>query len=245
MKKVSLVLAMLVLGGPVSAHAGWQDWLSSLSPAAKNATLNQTPAAGAVKELLTLAVNQATTQLAKPGGYANNAVTQIAMPEKLKMLDSAFRKVGFGQQIDAFKLSMNRAAEKAAPQARDVLIESVSNLSVADAEQIFKGGPTAATDFFSKSSRPELKKLYEPIVRQKMQETSVGQTYQALQDKVKQIPLMSKTTFPQIEPYVVDQSLDGLFKVMAEKEKQVRANPGQVAGDALKKILIKYAPATN
>jgi hypothetical protein len=238
---------MGVLGGAVAAQAGWQDWLKSTATSAggKDLTLNQTPAAGAVKELLKIGINQAATQLGKAGGYADNPAIRIPMPEKLKMLDSTLRKVGMAPQLDAFELNMNRAAEKAAPQARDVLIESLANMSVTDAEQLFKGGPTAATDFFNKTSRPELKKIYEPIVRQKMQETTVGQTYQQIQGRLGQLPLFNKIQLPQIEPYVVDKSLDGMFKVMAEKEKAVRANPKQVASDTLKNILLKYAPTTN
>lgn len=241
LKTVSLT-ALLATAGAASAQAGWQDWLSSVTSANKSTTLNQTPAAGAVKELLKLGIDQATTQLGKAGGYANNPAIQLAMPEKLKPFESVLRKAGAGPQVDAFVLNMNRAAEKAAPQAKAVFVESLANMSVADAEALFKGGPTAATDFFNKTSRPELKKLYEPIVKQKMQETSVGQTYQALQDKFKQIPLVSKLSLPQIEPYVVDKSLDGMFKIMAEKEKQVRENPKQVASEALKSMLLKYAP---
>lgn len=242
---VGIAAVGIALTASATAQAAWQDWLKSTASAGKTATLNDTPAAGAVKELLKVAVNQATSQLGKAGGYADNPAVQLVMPEKLKAFDSVLRKVGMGPQLDAFKLGMNRAAEKAAPQARDVLIETLANMSVNDAEAIFKGGPTAATDFFNKASRPELKKVYEPIVRQKMQETAVGQTYEALQNRFKQMPMMSKLTLPQIEPYVVDKSLDGLFKVMAEKEKAVRENPKQVASDALKNILLKYAPQTN
>lgn len=244
MKRSVRVLVFLAAGlaAAPAARAGWQDWLSSAVSGNKTTTLNQTPAAGAVKELLKIGVNQAAAQLGKAGGYADNPAIRIAMPEKLRTFESVLRKVGAGQQVDSFLLNMNRAAEKAAPQARDVFIESLANMSVADAEALFKGGPTAATDFFDKTSRPELKKLYEPIVKQKMQETAVGQTYQALQDRFKQIPLMAKLPLPQIEPYVVDKSLDGLFKVMGEKEKQVRENPKQVASDALKNILLKYQP---
>ncbi len=248
MKKVVLAAAVAVgiFGGAVQAQAGWQDWLKSAAgTGGKDVTLNQTPAAGAVKELLKLGINQAATQLSKAGGYADNPAIRIPMPEKLKMLDSTLRKVGMAPQLDAFELNMNRAAEKAAPQARDVLIESLANMSVTDAEQLFKGGPTAATDFFNKTSRPELKKVYEPIVKQKMQETAVGQTYQQIQSRLGQLPLFNKIQLPQIEPYVVDKSLDGMFKVMAEKEKAVRANPKQVASDTLKNILLKYAPATS
>ncbi len=242
MLKAVLVAGVAVTVGSAAAQAGWQDWLKTAASSNKSTTLNDTPAAGAVKELLKIGIDQATTQLGKAGGYANNKAIQIPMPEKLKPFESMLRKVGAGPQVDAFVLNMNRAAEKAAPQAKAVFIESLANMSVADAEALFKGGPTAATDFFNKTSRPELKKLYEPIVKQKMQETAVGQTYENLQNRFKQIPLMSKLTLPQIEPYVVDKSLDGMFKVMAEKEKYVRENPKQVASDALKNILIKYAP---
>ncbi len=244
---IFLVTAVVIAAASAAAPAlaGWQDWLSTAASANKSTTLNQTPAAGALKELLKIGVNQAAAQLGKAGGYADNPAIRIPMPEKLKAFESVLRKVGAGPQVDAFVLNMNRAAEKAAPQARDVFIESLANMSVTDAEALFKGGPTAATDFFNKTSRPELKKLYEPIVKQKMQETAVGQTYQTLQNRFKQIPMMSKLTLPQIEPYVVDRSLDGLFKVMGEKEKQVRENPKQVASDALKNILIKYQNPAN
>lgn len=244
MKKLFLAVFFMVCAAS-PAQAGWQDWLTSLSSANKSTTLNQTPAAGAVKELLKIGVNQAAAQVSKVGGYADNPAIRIPMPEKLKTFESVLRKVGAGQQVDDFILGMNRSAEKAAPQARDVFIESLANMSVADAEALFKGGPTAATEFFDKTSRPELKKVYEPIVRQKMQETAAGRMYQDLQNRFKQVPLMSKVQLPQIEPYVVDKSLDGLFKVMAEKERQVRANPTQVASDALKNILLKYQNPTN
>ncbi len=243
--RATMVAITVSFVGAGAAHAGWQDWLSTLTSANKSTTLNQTPAAGAVKELLKIGINQAAAQVSKVGGYADNPAIRIPMPEKLKMFETVLRKVGAGPQVDEFVLNMNRSAEKAAPQARDVFIESLANMSVADAETLFKGGPTAATEFFDKTSRPELIKVYTPIVQKKMQETAVGQMYQNLQDRFKQVPLMSKMSLPQIEPYVVNKSLDGLFKVMAEKEQQVRANPAGVASDALKNIILKYQNPTS
>lgn len=238
----SVLLAAALLIAP-RAEAGWGEWWSSLTSAGRNATLNQAPAAGQVKELLKLLVDQSVGQLGRAGGYAKNAAVQVDLPDKLKSFEGFLRKAGLGTELDALRLEMNRAAEKAAPKAKEVFVESLSNLSVADAEAIFKGGPTAATDFLAQTSRADLQKLYEPIVRQKMKETSVVQMYEGLQAQLRKLPMMSGMTLPALEPYVVNQSLDGIFRVMSEKEKALRENPTQVASAALQKVLLKYAPA--
>ncbi len=172
----------------------------------------------------------------KQDGYFKNEAIKILMPEKLKAADAFLRKVGMGSQMDQLVLSMNRAAEAAAPQAKSIFIDAISKMSIQDVQQIYKGGDTAATQYFQSKTTPELTKLFKPVIEKTMNQNQVSSLYQGIAGKYNALPTSKVFPAPKIEDYVTSQSLNGLFKVLGEQEKAIRQDPSARVTQLLKDV---------
>jgi hypothetical protein len=152
------------------------------------------------------------------------------------MMEGLLRKVGMGPKIDELILAMNRSAEAAAPQAKEIFINALMKTSLQDAEALLKGGDTAATDYFRKTTSADLTRLYRPIVEKNMSQYAVGKQYQMLASKYQSLPFAAKLPLPSIEDYTVQKSLDGLFLVLGQQEKEIRSNPQAQATALLREV---------
>ena len=130
---------------------------------------------------------------------------------------------------------MNRAAETAAAEATPVFIDAVKSMSFADAKDILKGNDTAATDYFRDATRKELTGRYQPIVRKAMDSVGAVQAFEDLQSRYNDLPFTPDLNY-QIEDYVVEQALDGLFNVLASEEKKIRENPAARTTELLRRV---------
>lgn len=230
---------ILVVIGLFCATAGYSaDWSSVLSGLGvnKQTTLGSTKLGQGLKEALRVGIDKTVQLAGKQDGYFANQAIKILMPEKLKPVEGMLRKIGMGSKMDEFILSMNRAAESAAPYARDIFIDAITNMSIEDAEALMKGGDTAATAYFQKKTSARLAQVYKPIVTKTMSQYGVSNQYQAIIGKYQSIPFASKFPAPSIEDYTVQKSLDGLFLTLGEQEKQIRQNPAARTTDLLKTV---------
>lgn len=208
-------------------------------------TLNTTPkttsgSSGKVdlglKEALNVGFKNTITYLGKKDGYFGNAAVKILLPEKIRKLEPGLRGIGYGPQIDEFTLSMNRAAEKAAPLAADIFSQAITDMSFDDANKILRGGNTAATDYLKKKTYNKLLEKFQPEVRKTMSEYKVNQKYEALNVKAQKLPLVGQTLNLDVNHYVSSKALDGLFLVLAKEETNIRTNPKARVTDLLKEV---------
>ncbi len=133
--------------------------------------------------------------------------------------------MGYGPQVDDFVLSMNRAAEKAAPLAKQIFWDAIGEISFDDARKILSGPDTAATQYFRNKTTEKLTTAFKPVVEKSMNEVGVTRQYKELMGKYQTIPFVKGETF-DIDSYVTSQALNGLFHVVAEEEKKsVRTRP--------------------
>ena len=140
----------------------------------------QSDAAGGLKEALTTGTAAAVNLLGKPGGYSSNPAVKILLPQKLRVVETALRGMGYGSQIDKFVLSMNNAAESAAPKAQPIFVNAIQGMSFTDAQQIVSRGGHSATDYLQRKTTPDLTKAFTPIVKQTMEQNSVTKQYNDL-----------------------------------------------------------------
>lgn len=157
------------------------------------------------------------------------------MPEKLRMVEKGMRVAGFGPKVDELVLSMNRAAEKAAPLAKDIFIKAILEMSFDDARKIFTGGDTSATNFFKAKTSDRLAAAFTPIVEKSMNQVGVVQQYDQFMGMARQIPFL-KTQSLDIHQYVVAKALDGLFIVLSQEERNIRNNPAARVTQLLKDV---------
>ncbi|PJB36345.1 MAG: DUF4197 domain-containing protein [Deltaproteobacteria bacterium CG_4_9_14_3_um_filter_51_14] len=191
-----------------------------------------------LKEALRIGTQNAVAIVSKPGGYLKNEAIKILVPPSVKKAEGVLRTFGYGEQLDAFEESMNKAAEKAAPLARDVFLKSLKEMSVDDAEAILKGDDTAATRYFKEKTFNPLSEQFKPFVKQSMQAVGVTKKYMDLEDAVKKVPFADTMSF-NLDDYVTKGALDGLFTMLGEEEKKIRNDPGARVTDVLKEVFGK------
>ena len=201
---------------------------------AKDSLGNDKIAAG-LKEALQVGATNAVALTGKPDGFFKNEAIKILLPDKVRGLEKGLRAVGMGQKVDEFELSMNRAAEKAAPAAKDILVGAIQQMTLEDGRKILTGGDTAATEYFKSKTVATLTTAFRPIVEKAMEETGVSKQYKQLAGGATSLPFMKKDSF-SIEEYVVSKSLDGLFHMLGEEERKIRKDPAARSTSLLKEV---------
>jgi Protein of unknown function (DUF4197) len=220
------MLTLLVAARPVPAQIG--DLLKQLPqiPGGTPSTgsLGEVKIGQGLKEALQVSTANAVSLTGRTDGYFKNEAIKILMPDSMKTVDRGLRTVGYGPQLDELVLSMNRAAEQAAPAAKNIFWNAIGDMSIDDATKILNGGNTAATDYFKGKTTPQLTTAFTPVVEKSMSQVGVTQQYEQLLGRAKAIPFLNTESY-DINHYVVSKSLDGLFHVVGEQEAQIRANP--------------------
>lgn len=192
-------------------------------------------AGAGLKEALQIGTANAVSLTGRTDGYFANEAIRIAMPEKLRMVEKGLRAVGYGPKVDEFVLSMNRAAERAAPAAKDIFVAAIREMSFDDARRILQGGDTAATDYFRDRTSDRLRASFRPIVEKSMAQSGVTQRYDELVGRYRSVPFAGAVSF-DLDGYVVDRALAGLFYMVAQQEKDIRTNPGARVTDLLRNV---------
>ena len=198
-------------------------------------SLSDTQIASGLKEALSVGTQKAVKEVAKPGGYLDNNAIKILLPPSLRPVETALRAVGQGPKIDDFVASMNHAAESAAPEAAGIFGDAVKQMTIEDARKLLNGGNTSITDYFKSKTSAQLATAFRPHVEAAMSANGVSQKYEALAGKAPQLPFMSSSKL-DINTYVVNKALDGLFYMLGQQEKQIRTNPAARSTDLLKKV---------
>jgi len=177
----------------------------------------------------------AVASLGRPDGFWANPKVRISLPEHLQRARTALKFMGKGDEVDALELAVNRAAEQAVPQAKTLLTNAVKSISVDDAKQILRGGDDSVTQFFKAKTATELSERFLPIVRRVTDRSGLAQQYNALAGQGVSIGLI-KPEQATIERYVTQKALDGLYTMIAEEEKKIRANPVAAGSDIIRRV---------
>ena len=197
--------------------------------------LSQTDATGGLKDALTQGAQLAVKQLGTPGGFSNNPDVKIGLPGKLGKVASKMKQFGMGDQVDELETSMNQAAEAAVVQAQPILVNAVKNMSVSDAKGILSGGNDSATQYLNKSSREQIRAKFLPIVKQATDKVGLAQKYNAFAGQAATFGVLDAKS-SNIENYVTEQALDGLFEMIGKQEATIRQNPAAAATSLAKKV---------
>ena len=200
-----------------------------------NASLSDTKIASGLKEALSVGTKKAVQQVDKPGGYLDNQAIKILLPKSLQPAEGLLRGAGQGPRIDGFVTSMNHAAESAAPAAEQIFADAVTAMTIDDARKLLNGGDTSITDYFKAKTSTQLSTAFRPPVEKAMAANDVTQQYQTLVGNVPQMPFMKSSSL-DINTYVVNQALNGLFYMLGQQEKEIRHNPAARTTGLLKEV---------
>jgi hypothetical protein len=207
-----------------------------LAPAwARAAGLTEGDAAGGVRAALERGAAAAVDMLGRSDGFLGNPQVRIPLPRFLNDAAKLLKATGQGKKVDDLVTAMNRAAESAVPQARPLLVNAIRNLSVEDALKIVRGSDTAVTEFFSGKTRTPLGEKFLPVVTKATEKVQLAERYNAVASKAAGLGLV-KGEDANVQQYVTTRALDGLFLMIGEEEKKIRANPLQSGSAILKKV---------
>ena len=238
------LLALLLLAS-AAAHALNFDSLKSLggkvlksgqdAPVSSQA-LPESDVISALKQALGIAVDRGIDFLGQPGGYLNTPEVRIPLPDELELAGKALRAIGQDEIVDNFVATMNTAAEEAVPVTIDIFTQAIKDMTFDDAQQILDGPDDAATQYFERTSTDELTELIRPIVADAMQQTGVTSAYSSLTRTVASAAPMVGANVQDLEGYVTQKALDGLFYMVAQEEAKIRNEPLEWSTDILKKV---------
>jgi hypothetical protein len=210
-------------------------WLAGSAYALSLADLSGQEAGGGLKEALTQGASKAVDQLGKSDGFLGNPKVRIPLPGYMEKAEGLMRGLGMGKQADELITAMNRAAEAAVPEAKKLLVDAVKQMSVEDAKGILAGGNDAGTQYFKQKTEGPLGQKFLPIVQKAIAKVKLKDTYEKFAKKGAKFGLV-KEKDTQLENYVTEKALDGLYLMIAEEEKAIRENPVGAAGNLAKKV---------
>jgi len=181
-------------------------------------------AASGLKAALERGSSVAVARLGRTDGFLGNPQVKIPLPESMQRAEKLMRRFGMGNQADELILTMNRAAEAAVPEAKQLFVDSVRKMSVQDAKGILQGGETAGTEYFRRSTEGQLRQRFLPIVQRATEKVGLVQQYNNYAEKGAALGLVDRED-ANLDHYVTQKALDGLFLVVAEEEQKIRKDP--------------------
>lgn len=209
--------------------------LSFSAMALSVADLSNQETAGGLKDALIQGAGTAVGKLGVTDGFLGNPKVKIPLPDSLKKAEKAMRMFGMGKQADDLVVRMNRAAEAAVPEAKTLLVDAVKKMSLQDAKGILTGGDDAATQYFKKTTSPQLTDKFLPIVKKATEDVALAQQYNKFAKAGAKFGLV-KEDQTNLEQYVTQKALDGLYLMMAEEEKAIRKDPLAASSSLVKKV---------
>ncbi len=255
---LGLILAAAVLPAAAAGSSQFKDLLDKVkqsthtsSSAALGSNLPSSDIAAGLKEALAKGTTNAINSLGRNGGFWNNSKVRIPLPGKLEQAGKLARQLGQGAKVDAFELSMNRAAEKAVPQVAQIFGDAIRKMTLSDARGILTGGDHAATDYFRRVAGDALTARIHPIVARATDSVGVTQKYKSFTSGNSGGSLGGVLgslgalgggksnkggSALDLDDYVTAKTLDGLFTTIGEQEQSIRHNPGARSTELLKRV---------
>jgi hypothetical protein len=235
--RTAMLTIAIALSCSLPATAQLDDILKKAGDALNNrdtSTLSDDKITAGLKQALSISTTKAVAITGKPDGFLKNSAIKILLPPKLQTVGRGMRMLGMGARVDELETGMNRAAEQATPQAKQIFLTALKRMTFDDARHILTGSDTAATEYFKRSSSADLTTAFSPIVHASLEKVGVVQQY----DRLLQSAPGGSTLASEfdLDKYVVGKTLDGLFYELGEEEKKIRKNPAAQTTALLKEV---------
>ncbi|MFT6556727.1 DUF4197 domain-containing protein [Sneathiella sp.] len=188
-----------------------------------------------LKEALKVGTDTVVGQIGAEGGYNQDPAIHIPLPEKMQQAQKYLRKFGLSAMADDVEARLNKGAEAAAPKTKELIVKAINDMTLKDAEEIYKGADDAATQYFRKVATADLKETVRPVIEQSLQDVGALKAYDALISEYKQIPLVPNIQSDLTE-HATDLALEGLFHYLAKEEAAIRNNPVKRTTEILQSV---------
>lgn len=197
---------------------------------------SQTEIGGALKEALQIGISAGTDRLSLQNGFLGNAAVKLLFPPEARKVEKALRGIGMNKACDDFILSLNRAAELAAKEAKPIFISALKEMSIQDATNILLGDQNnAATTYFQRVTSKALEAKFSPVIQNSLNKTEATKYWTDLSTRYNQIPLVGKVN-TDLTSYATQKAMEGLFFEIAQEELKIRQNSGLRSSPLLKKV---------
>ena len=190
---------------------------------------------GGLKEALNNGISKQVTKLTATDGFYKNEAVKILLPDELKKVDSGLRKIGLSSLADEGLKVLNRAAENAVKEATPIFVDAVVNMSFSDATTILMGNESAATQYLENSTSTALYGKFNPVIQNSFRKVGADKVWSNIITKYNSIPLVKKVN-PDLTDYVTNQAMQGVFKMIAVEEKNIRTNLSSRTSPLLQKV---------
>jgi len=229
--------AIVLMLAPVTGHGQYPISIKQVIDPLKGG-LTEGDATAGIREALVKGTGESVKIVSVVNGYLGNPQIKIPFPQEAKEVENKLRALGFGAQVDEVIVSINRAAEDAAKSAEPVFVAAIKGMSIADAINIVKGSQDAATRYLERTTSPELKAKFSPIVKASLDKVDATRLWAAVIGQYNQIPFVKKQN-PDLVAYATDKAIAGLFVMVAKEEAKIRQNPAAQTTELLRKVFGK------
>ena len=239
MKSILIIISILtapLLGSSQSFLNQIKDQVNSaVGGSSQGSNLTNDEVIRGLKEALNVGTNNATGKAARTDGFFKNPSIKIPFPPEARMVESTAKSVGMSSQVDNFVKTMNRAAEEASKEAAPIFINAVRTMTITDGLSILRGGNGAATNYLKNRTTAELTNKFSPIVKRAINKVHLTRYWKPIITKYNKIPGVRRQN-PDLDRYVTERALQGLFKLIADEENKIRKDPAARVSDILRKV---------
>jgi hypothetical protein len=232
-----VILALFMLLSGCASQAQFNSNLGKILGGIQNSggQLTESDIVSGLKEALTVGIGNGSAEASRLDGYFKNELIKIAVPPEAQKVAETLRRMGLGDEVDRFTLSLNRAAEDAAKKSKPIFVKAITSMTITDALGILKGQDDAATQYLKRTTNQDLFKTFFPVVDSTLNLNKATQYYADLVNTYNQIPLVKKVN-PNLKEYATQKAIDGLYVLIAEEEKKIRKDPVARVSDVLKRV---------
>lgn len=203
---------------------------------ATTGNLSETEVSNGLKEALQKGIATGVATASKEDGFLGNDLIRIGLPDEVASVETTLRKIGLGSEVDRVITTINRGAEEAAKEAKPIFVNAIKQLTIQDAWNILKGEDDAATQFLQRTTSDQLVALFKPHVQASLNEVGATRYYGDLVNSYNTFPTTKKKLDPDLNAYVTQKAIDGLFKLIAQEEKAIRENPLERTSSLLQRV---------
>lgn len=232
---VTLIVLLVGISSTYAQFGKLVDKAKSAVTVAPAGSANPTEIASALKQALELGATKSADLLSKENGFFGNQAIKVLFPPEALKAEATLRKLGLHKMCDDAILSLNRAAEDAAKEAKPIFVSAVKNMTVKDATNILMGSKDAATNYFKQTTTDSLTNVFAPVVQKSLDKVGATQYYSDVANRYNKVPMVSKIN-PDLKAYVTQKAIDGLFMQIAAEELKIRENSTFRTTDLMRKV---------
>jgi hypothetical protein len=188
-----------------------------------------------LKEALNVGTNNSTAKASALDGFYKNNLIRIPFPPEANQVKTTVENLGMKPQVDKFVMTLNRAAEEAAKEAKPIFINAITSITIQDGMSILKGSDDAATQYLKGKTQAQLNAAFSPIVKRAIQKVELTKYWKPILTQYNKVAFVQKVN-PDLDKYVTDKALEGLFKLVAEEETKIRKDPAARISEILRKV---------